>query len=602
MASKFGGVQVDQPVSKFGGVSVDQAPQAEGGQFPFEGLTPEIEEGIRTKFPSRARGQSGIDLQRQRAADLERLRLKNPALASQVEETGGLESFLIGAGQGFKTLGRAIGVSEPADESEKQSIDALRTQSPGAFGAGEIVAESAPFLAAAPLTGAGLAASTAGRVLIPAARSLAGRSAGTSALTATEGAAIAKGRGAKGLDVAKAGVVGGVLGPLGGLAAPLTRKLSSIRNVAKQGKELIKEPTKKDIREGLARATPSVEDLREASKSIYKGIDDLGIQLSPDGLSNLSNAVSKSAKDLGFRATSAGKKQSKESAIVIELLEEFEGGSVKLADVEDIRRSAQSAGSVASRAGNNKDAAISGAIVDSIDDFLAKLNTKNITGGGVNIGDELATARQLWGRAKKAELLDLSVDAAALQRSGLENGIRIKFEQILKNKKQRRFFKESELTAMRGVVEGTAGANFFKRLGKTGFGRGQQTNVLSGVATLGVTSSLLGPVTGVLLSTAGQISKVLAENLTKRNADFANKLIRAGDDAEIITRIYLKSTPKAQRNSQDLASLLMRPDVNLELAKSELAREAADIAKRSRLDRSAASATLAAPAAAAQEE
>lgn len=523
-----------------------------------------------------------------KAAEIEKIRLVKPELAELIESTGGLEAFMVGAGQGFRTLGSAIGVSEQPEGVAKEAIQGLKGQRPVSFGAGEIAAESAPFIAAGPIAAG--------------ARTLGGRIAGSTALTAAEGATIAKGKGGSGSDIAKGALIGAAFGPAGELAIPIARRLAGVQQADDAAQALLKEPTKREIREGLSAAVPTTQELREASKAIYTEVDNLGVILSPAGISNFSSGITEAAKNLGFRKSPAGILRNKESASVMNLIDEVNAGDVKLVDIEDLRREAQSASSVASRAGNDKDAAISGAIVDSIDDFLSKVNTTNLSGGGVNIGSELATARQLWGRAKKAELLDLSVDDAGLMASGLENGIRLKFTSILKNKKQRRFFKAEELAAMRAVVDGTAGANFFKKLSKTGFGKGRQTNVLSGVAAVGAVSTLLGPITGALLAGAGRVSSNMAENLTKKNASMANEIIRAGANAEDITRAYLRGTPVSQRSAEDLSQLLMRPDVSLELVQSSIAIEAAALAKKSRLEQASTATAQAATAGTQPEE
>ena len=97
------------------------------------------------------------------------------------------------------------------------------------------------------------------------------------------------------------------------------------------------------------------------------------------------------------------------------------------------------------------------------------------------------------------------------------------------------------------------------------------------------------------------MSKNLAENLTKNNAAMANLIIRAGDDADKIAKIYLSRTPKSAQNIDDLTALLMRGDIDLDKAVQPLAVEAAEKAKQLRLAPAAAVGVAAMPVYAEEE-
>lgn len=96
----------------------------------------------------------------QQQADEERQRL----LAELNDSLGTFERFAVGAGRGLTTLARGVGLAEAEDPATRQAFTQLADESIAAQ-AGEIIGEAAPFLAAAPLTGAGLVAG-GGRQLI----------------------------------------------------------------------------------------------------------------------------------------------------------------------------------------------------------------------------------------------------------------------------------------------------------------------------------------------------------------------------------------------------------------------------------------------------
>lgn len=572
-----------------------------------QGLSPDVIEAARQKSVVNKRTGPEVNQQKfERALQLEQIRLENPYQAQLIEETGGLEAFLIGAGRDMTTIGR--GVARPFTnlteeekalrELEKQEFEKLATQKPSAV-AGQIVGGSAPFLPFGGVTNIG--------------RTAAQRALLTGGLGAAEAATLASGEGATGEEISKAAAIGGTIGgTLGLVPAPSGGVSSKVDDVTNRGRQLLKEPSKREIAKGVAEAAPTPEQLRKASKEIYDSVSEAGIVLSPQSVKGFVKNTTDEALDVGLDLPPAGRSLTPESRTVIDRLQALPDNA-SVDDLEKLRRSAQNAASVASRAGNNADAAVNGSIVDNIDDYLSSISSKDFISDGVapeNVGKELATARKLYGKARKSELLDEAMENARTQASGVENGIRRQFDRIIKNKKQSRFFTKDELEAMRSVVEGTKGSNFFRKLSRLGFGKGQQHNVLTGslssAAGAASLSTMLGPygaaIGAVLLPTAGRISASLAENLTRKNAQLANRIIRAGTDADKIAAAYLRTVPKAEQSVEDLTQLLLRPDINLDkLSTSPLAQEAIKEAGRIRQSIAAGAGAVAAPLAAEEE-
>lgn len=124
-------------------------------------------------------------------------------------DMSGFQKFIVGAGKGMTTVARGLGLAEPEDPLTKKAFERLSNDSMVAT-AGELVGESAPFLAAAPLTGAGLA-TAAGKVIIPAAKTLSGKIVGSTILGATQGGTLARGKGADPVETLVAAGVGGAV-------------------------------------------------------------------------------------------------------------------------------------------------------------------------------------------------------------------------------------------------------------------------------------------------------------------------------------------------------------------------------------------------------
>jgi hypothetical protein len=542
---------------------------------PFEGLPQEtiakIEQEIPLPTGDRVRGgqRIGVQSRREKAAELERIRQVNPDLASLIEETGDVDAFLIGAGRGLTNVARGVGLAEQEDDTQRQAVEGLKSQTAAATG-GEIVGETAPFLAIGG-PAAGLAKTTAQKAI-----------AG-GVLGAVEGGVLTAGRGGDAKQIATGAALGGLVGGAAPLAPAATRGIrNKLDRSVEQGRKLLKEPTSKEISQAISEAAPSSEQLRTASKEIYDSLSETGATFSDKSVNRLIRSARQSAKRVGYKETPAALKLTPKSKEIFDLLEESKAGVIDFDEIESIRKSAQNSASIASRAGNNQDASILNGIVDDIDDYLLSTSSKDFTGvpPGVNLGREAATARGLWGRARKAELLDEAITLARSQKSGFENGIRIQFERIAKNKKLQRFFKPEELEAIKAVEQGTVTANTLRRIGKMGWGEGKQNTVLNALVSGGVGGAGVAAVGGsglgmgisvLLFPAAATISGKLARRLTQNKAAMANQLIRAGSDAKEIAKIYLRNTAKAERSADDLAAVLMRPDLNIDRLQKSLA-------------------------------
>lgn len=130
-------------------------------------------------------------------ADTLRFKKDFPELNKQIESMGGLESFLVGSGEGFNNLISAIGLTDKPDSREMAALDELRRRSFGAQ-AGRFTGEVAPFL---PLGGAAANIPRVG-ARIPA----------QAAVTGLEGGLVARGRGGSTEEQILGAGLGAVLG------------------------------------------------------------------------------------------------------------------------------------------------------------------------------------------------------------------------------------------------------------------------------------------------------------------------------------------------------------------------------------------------------
>jgi len=326
------------------------------------------------------------------------------------------------------------------------------------------------------------------------------------------------------------------------------------------GGALTKAKQAANVNKAITKSAPSIEQLKQASRATYRELDEAGAGVNESAFKNLALKVHQTAKDMGHNVRITGKAQG--------VLDEFNESIGKVNSISELETLRKIAGNAA-KSNEAAEAAIGVAMIDDIDDFFDSLKAGDLIGDNTiapeKIGPMYKQARDLWGRSRRSEMIQEVIDNAPLQASGEENGIRIGFTQILKNKKKRKFFSPQEIKEMRMVSEGTKGANIAKFIGKYGAGEGKSTNALlsglGGGVGAGVGSVVAGTpgaiVGGIAVPLIGQVSKSLAKNLTKGNARFADDIIRAGKDSKKIADAYLKYTPKAEQSAQELTELFI---------------------------------------------
>ncbi len=305
----------------------------------------------------------------------------------------------------------------------------------------------------------------------------------------------------------------------------------------------------------LKEAAPTSDGLKTAARSVYKEIDDLGAVVSSKKINNLANQMKVAINREGFDPDLHPK-----VATALKRFDEAKGLDKSVSELDILRKKARSA----SKSTEPEEKRLGMIMVNRIDDFLDNLKPTDFKRGGGDVGTKYKDARQLWRRAKKSEQLQEAFEAARNQASGFENGLRVQFRSILNNKKKLVGFTKDEVQAMRQVVRGGNVENIAKALGKFGFTEGQATSMLLGSLGAAGGYAIGGGVGGVAVPLVGQLSKSLAQKLTRGNAEGVDLIVRAGSNAKEVIKAYLRAVPKNQRNTEELTELLLRPNVALD--------------------------------------
>ena len=331
----------------------------------------------------------------------------------------------------------------------------------------------------------------------------------------------------------------------------------------------VKAPSERFIKKTLIESTPDVNKIKEASRTIFKELDESGVAVKQSALKRLESKLDAVAKKEGIRERVTPEAWGAIQDVKGDIAK---GKALTLSDMDELRTIAKN--SIVS-ADLNK-TRVGSRVVDEIDSFLDDIKTVDIEKGAQvtasNVGKKYQSARKLWGRAKRSEMLTDAIEMGASRKAGVEKGIRNELNNLLNRKKSRKFLSKEDVAAIRKVTDGDFKQNFASLVGGMGLKLENSPSMFSslvgggGVGALASTvPGLAGAVAPVAIGaiTVGTIAKEVAKKITRNKAGFLGTVARAGKDGERITKAYLKAVPKNQRRISDLSDLLLDADINL---------------------------------------
>jgi len=332
-------------------------------------------------------------------------------------------------------------------------------------------------------------------------------------------------------------LAGSVVAPLAGAAIAQTPAAISSRIASAQEASIIKE------------AAPTIDRLKSSAREVYKEIDDLGAVVDSGRVTGLVRDLNSTIKGEGFNR----RIHPKVDAALKEISTKT-GKDLKVTELDVLRKVARSAAASI----EPEEKRLGSMLVGKIDDFMDNIKPDDLVGGETgNVGEKYRHARQLWQRARKAEDIEFIFDKAKNQASGFENGLRTQFRSLLNNKKKISSYTKEEREAIEKVVRGGGVENAAKAIGKFGFSEGQATSMLLGSLGVAGGAALGGGAGAVAVPLVGQVSKNLAQKLTRNNAELVSQLVRAGRDSTAITKSYISTVPAKERSPYELSELLI---------------------------------------------
>ena len=346
--------------------------------------------------------------------------------------------------------------------------------------------------------------------------------------------------------------------------------------------------SKGSVKKAMIESAPETEQIKAAATRVYNDIDAAGARIKKESLQNLAFNIEKEA-----RAQGMDPRTTKISQGVVDAIKDSAKSNQKLTELDTLRKISNAA----AKSTDPTEKMLGTVIRGQIEDFMDNVKSTDMVQGNESLAStakKYKTARNLYGRAKRSELINDAILEGQNARSGVENGIRNELNKITRSKSLKKFFPKDEIEAINQVVKGDFKTNFAKMLGRMGFMEGSSTSVLGSLGGVYAGSSLLGPVGAVATPAVGIAARQIAKKLTTNKAKFVDTVIKSGKDGKRIAEAYLRAVPKAKRNPSDLAELLLDPEINiseLEGISNNIVNDAINIAKGRRAIDLAAAAT-----------
>lgn len=310
-------------------------------------------------------------------------------------------------------------------------------------------------------------------------------------------------------------------------------------------------------KELLDEAAPSIEALKAKANALYGKVDDIKAYIDPQDVKRFAEDALNALDDADdILAPKAWRMRAKLQAMA------ETNDPVSIGEIEKLRR--QAGAGVMDRT-NALEVRLGKLLQSKVDDFVDEL--PQLKGpDGTSAAETLKAARSFHQQRRKAETIEEAIELAHEYRSGFENGLRLQFAGLSRRiiKGQLKGFTAEEKAAIQKVARGGKLENAFKLLGKFGVGDEGAMRVLMpslGGAAGAAIGSPLGPAgsaAGALAVPAiGQVFYKAAARLTSNNARIASAMMRAGQDGRAVANAYMKTVPKSQWNSQELAGLML---------------------------------------------
>lgn len=273
------------------------------------------------------------------------------------------------------------------------------------------------------------------------------------------------------------------------------------------------------------REPPTSEEIRDASRQNYADIQNLGVEIRPQPVSQLARRIESDLTDLGLTQRNVP-----ETYEILRTLQNPPPGAViRGQDLNNIRSELTQA---RQNQTNRREAVAANAAINHIENYLGNIPQNHVLRGNVDAFRELSqSARGNWAAASRAdtaagkiELGELNAQTAHAGQNA-DNATRQAIKQLIRPDKngrsmaQKMGFSAEEIAQMNRVARGTATGNLLRFFGKLAPTDLVKIAVHSAAAHQSAGSS-------VPLSAASYAAKRLGDRSTRLNAERLDRMVR----------------------------------------------------------------------------
>jgi hypothetical protein len=259
------------------------------------------------------------------------------------------------------------------------------------------------------------------------------------------------------------------------------------------------------ILEGKGPQLYTMDQVKQRAQRSYQSVDDAGITVKPQSALGLVANIRKSLDDANMIPGST------EALAVEKTLAQMENiigtQRVPFATVDRLRQMANQL----KVSTDPKEARLGSIAVDTVDNYITKLNGRDLIAGKAGIDDavkKVINARKDWRNASRAEVLNDALDVASIKKELGNQGseaewIRQGISRVVTNKDKMRLFTQEEQNVLKSVASGgpldpllTGAASFspFRSkmmLAGEAFGAGQNLPLATTIAGTGIAADTL---------------------------------------------------------------------------------------------------------------
>jgi hypothetical protein len=280
---------------------------------------------------------------------------------------------------------------------------------------------------------------------------------------------------------------------------------------------------------------PSAADLKAQSSAMFKAADQSGVTVDTPKFSQFVQGLVTQAKRDRINPTLDPKATAAYQELIGALNDvQQNGASLSISDIHTLRQIAQRAATST----EGRDAMFASRIVKGLDGFITQSGALKLPGNRVGNGmsandaaNAMLGAIATWGRSRRVDLVNEAIYKAGTMASGTENGLRLQFQQLLRDPDKRKLFTDAEQTAIRDVANGTMSTNALRFLGRFGFSKNNWLgstlgNIgIAGAGTALTGNPLIGAAAGGVANAIGTGARMAAERAGSAAAQRAANIV-----------------------------------------------------------------------------